>query len=131
MTRLIIPNEKETTFINAYIEAIYFTETGDVDQPQKNSKLDEFFERESIIDCLAFYSRIELYLPTDSIAQAGHDFWLTRNGHGSGFWDRKEIYGNLSDTFTLLSKEFGQVDSIFYPADIDDQQDEVNRANND
>jgi hypothetical protein len=19
--------------------------------------------------------------------QAGHDFWLTRNGHGSGFWD--------------------------------------------
>mgnify|MGYP000679953472 FL=1 len=21
-------------------------------------------------------------------AQAGHDFWLTRNGHGTGFWDR-------------------------------------------
>ena len=21
-------------------------------------------------------------------AQAGHDFWLTRNGHGVGFWDR-------------------------------------------
>ena len=20
--------------------------------------------------------------------QAGHDFWLTRNGHGAGFWDR-------------------------------------------
>ena len=20
-------------------------------------------------------------------AQAGHDFWLTRNGHGAGFWD--------------------------------------------
>ena len=20
-------------------------------------------------------------------AQAGHDFWLTRNGHGCGFWD--------------------------------------------
>ena len=20
-------------------------------------------------------------------AQAGHDFWLTRNGHGTGFWD--------------------------------------------
>lgn len=23
---------------------------------------------------------------TDS--QNGHDFWLTRNGHGAGFWDR-------------------------------------------
>ena len=20
--------------------------------------------------------------------QIGHDFWLTRNGHGAGFWDR-------------------------------------------
>jgi hypothetical protein len=20
--------------------------------------------------------------------QCGHDFWLTRNGHGTGFWDR-------------------------------------------
>lgn len=23
-------------------------------------------------------------------ASAGHDFWLTRNGHGAGFWDRFE-----------------------------------------
>jgi hypothetical protein len=22
------------------------------------------------------------------IEQVGHDFWLTRNGHGAGFWDR-------------------------------------------
>lgn len=21
----------------------------------------------------------------------GHDFWLTRNGHGTGFWDRDEL----------------------------------------
>lgn len=21
-------------------------------------------------------------------SQSGHDFWLTRNGHGAGFWDR-------------------------------------------
>lgn len=23
----------------------------------------------------------------DRFSQAGHDFWLTRNGHGAGFWD--------------------------------------------
>ena len=23
--------------------------------------------------------------------QAGHDYWLTRNGHGAGFWDRREL----------------------------------------
>ena len=29
----------------------------------------------------------------------GHDFWLTRNGHGAGFWDRglSEIGRKLSD----------------------------------
>jgi hypothetical protein len=24
-------------------------------------------------------------------SQAGHDFWLTRNGHGAGFWCRSEV----------------------------------------
>ncbi|MFZ3014377.1 MAG: hypothetical protein WA045_11795 [Nitrospira sp.] len=27
-------------------------------------------------------------LPGWTPEQAGHDFWLTRNGHGAGFWDR-------------------------------------------
>lgn len=24
--------------------------------------------------------------------QAGHDLWLTRNGHGTGFWDRDGVW---------------------------------------
>lgn len=27
---------------------------------------------------------------------AAHDFYLTRNGHGTGFWDRDEIYGGMN-----------------------------------
>jgi hypothetical protein len=30
----------------------------------------------------------ELLAQAGSDAQNGHDFWLTRNGHGAGFWDR-------------------------------------------
>src|SRR5258707_18221 len=32
-------------------------------------------------------------------ARAGHDFWLTRNGHGAGFWDRGlgEVGRRLTD----------------------------------
>lgn len=26
--------------------------------------------------------------------QAGHDLWLTRNGHGAGFWDRGREHGD-------------------------------------
>ncbi|KKM74877.1 hypothetical protein LCGC14_1395950 [marine sediment metagenome] len=42
-----------------------------------------------IADCAAFqesqYDAIGYSLSDQS--RAGHDFWLTRNGHGAGFWD--------------------------------------------
>ena len=40
---------------------------------------------------------------------AGHDFWLTRCGHGAGFWDGdwKEPHASALDA---LSKQFGNVD---------------------
>lgn len=39
--------------------------------------------------------------------KAGHDFWLTRNGHGAGFWDRG--IGEVGDKLTEASKGFGEV----------------------
>lgn len=38
----------------------------------------------------------------------GHDFWLTRNGHGAGFWDRGA--GELGDRLTDAANAFGGVD---------------------
>ncbi|MFY9292808.1 MAG: hypothetical protein WAP03_19255 [Methylorubrum rhodinum] len=43
-------------------------------------------------DCTAFLSTVGEHVaagPGDA-SQAGHDFWLTRNGHGTGFWDRDD-----------------------------------------
>ena len=43
-------------------------------------------------------------------AQAGRDFWFTRNGHGVGFWDRKELEaGGLGDALTTIAESYGQV----------------------
>lgn len=63
-------------------------------------------------DCEAFQaSRAWLdYMEECSDAdevQAGHDFWLTRNGHGTGFWDRNlpEPHGN---TLTEAANGFGE-----------------------
>lgn len=39
--------------------------------------------------------------------QVGHDFILTRNGHGAGFWDRG--LGALGDVLTEWAKSFGSV----------------------
>lgn len=40
--------------------------------------------------------------------QVGHDFCLTRNGHGAGFWDRG--LGELGDRLTRASKPYGTQD---------------------
>lgn len=40
---------------------------------------------------------------------AGHDFWLTRNGHGAGFWDRDALSeGDLGDKLSAIAKTFGE-----------------------
>jgi hypothetical protein len=36
---------------------------------------------------------------------AGHDFWLTRSGHGAGFWDRG--LGELGARLTRAAKVYG------------------------
>ncbi len=42
-------------------------------------------------------------------AMAGHDFWLTRCGHGAGFWDG-DWPEPAASVLTEASKEFGNVD---------------------
>jgi hypothetical protein len=107
-------DKKELKFFNAYKEAIYFTDTGDADQPGSDIALCEVFERESVIDCLAFFNRIQCYLSDDQIEQAGHDFWLTRNGHGTGFWDRKDYYNaDYYSRFSQIAGTFGTVHAVF------------------
>jgi hypothetical protein len=46
--------------------------------------------QQAIADCSAFRETMaeQLELTEADDAQHGHDFWLTRNRHGAGFWDR-------------------------------------------
>lgn len=38
----------------------------------------------------------------------GVDFWLTRNRHGAGFWDRG--YGEIGDRLTANARPYGETD---------------------
>lgn len=40
--------------------------------------------------------------------QFGHDFWLTRNRHGAGFWDRG--LGELGEKLTTWAHSYGSSD---------------------
>lgn len=119
---VITPTDEESNLFTAYLEAIKFTETGDEDQPPRGAALDEDYMRQAMIECLAFYNRIACYLNVidgaDLEAQAGHDFWLTRNGHGTGFWDREDIYGETyAEMFTKIAKSFGETWAEFEEQD--------------
>lgn len=65
--------------------------------------------RESCADFIDLLEREEIEIPEDewSDEQIGHDFWLTRNGHGAGFWDRGF---NLGDLLTKWAKTYGSSD---------------------
>lgn len=46
----------------------------------------EKFQRENA-DAIAVGAVNRRETKYSAAGQAGHDFWLTRNGHGAGFWD--------------------------------------------
>jgi len=105
-------------FTRAYMECALWTSTdGDVNLDDNHDITDIAPETlgKMIADCQRFQTEYSaalkmayhLYkLPADGETtpqdMAGHDFWLTRNGHGAGFWDR-----GLGEHGEVLSKACG------------------------
>lgn len=100
------------TFYTATVEALYFTDTGDVDEPPKDAELAEEAEAALRFDCAKFWKDAKEHVEAadQTPMQAGHDFWLTRNGHGAGFWDGDWPEPQAS-ILTELAKGFGDFDT--------------------
>lgn len=49
---------------------------------------------------------------SEPLEMAGHDFWLTRNGHGAGFWEfwGGDWSGRVENILTAAAKSYGEVD---------------------
>ncbi len=88
----MIDTEKRNlqTLITGYTEALYFTEGGP-DHPEfDGAELSDSARLCIMLDCVRFLVRVDLlcgYVPSELYPHLGHDLWLTRNGHGAGFWD--------------------------------------------
>ncbi len=87
------------SFTRGYIEAIFFTEChGDNPELEHATFADVSVEMLAKIaeDCAGFQQLADAdlqkaydYAPASYDSErAGNDFWYTRNGHGTGFWDR-------------------------------------------
>lgn len=69
-------------FTQAYIQALFFTLDTEI---TTHELADETIDRIKK-DCEKFQKEAGDII-TYNEKQAGHDFWLTRNHHGAGFWD--------------------------------------------
>lgn len=82
-------------FTIAYVEALFFTE----DELLSELTAEDFAPESWVkitADCARFQTEWEAYAERYKVegedfdldpSRAGHDFWLTRNHHGAGFWD--------------------------------------------
>lgn len=97
------------TFTQAYIEAALWSSTDDGGEPldDKYTVADIHPDTLAVMvaDCAKFQAENDLSECGES--QAGHDFWLTRNCHGAGFWDGD--WPETGDALTLASKAYGEV----------------------
>lgn len=107
-----------TQFTEAFIEALYFTDTGTDTEINENTELSDETRLDIEADCRSFWRRYGCFImseectfcnDTTNPSQAGHDFALTRNGHGTGFWDG-DWSDNYADMLTQGSKNYGQFD---------------------
>lgn len=70
-------------------------------------------EQQATEDCDAFWSLAReeglepVLLEQLSLEEIGHNFYLDRQGHGAGFWDRN--LGADGDKLSKLAKSFGEV----------------------
>lgn len=57
-------------------------------------------------DVQSFIERAGTLLEGWDEAQIGHDFWLTRNHHGTGFWNRG---GEIGRKLSAISQSFKEL----------------------
>lgn len=104
-------------FLDAYIEAALWSSTDSEGEP-----LDKSVSRKDLApatleamtrDCERFEKNNAALLEQAyrqkgyDESQAGHDFWLTRNGHGAGFWDGRVEDEKLAKKLTDAAHKLG------------------------
>lgn len=92
---------KLDSFTEAYIDCGY-----PLDEDYSTNDLSAEALRQIVEDCKAFQDSNADDIGPDS-AQAGHDFWLTRNRHGAGFWDG-DWDGDVGKRLTECSHAYGE-----------------------
>ena len=105
------------SFTQGYVQGIFFTESGDDDGKlgwdANVSDLAPVARARIIEVCRDFQDSMKAELAhayeidsSQDDERSGVDFWLTRNGHGAGFWDRG--LGTVGDELSAAAHVYGE-----------------------
>ena len=102
-------------FLDAYLAYALWSSSDESDKSggnpfDKNYTVDDLAPEclaKAVADCEKFQAENAADIAGD-LAGAGHDFWLTRNSHGSGFWDG-DWPDDVGERLTAASKAFGEI----------------------
>lgn len=104
--------------VRSYIETLLWSEHDDEDtnlvghdvHPEAEAKIAEDVDNfiTDHAELLVDYTRQLQTSPGIAMDRAMHDFVLTRNHHGAGFWDRGLVNG-LGDKLTQVAQSFGEM----------------------
>lgn len=117
-------------FTTGYLDAVewllskYDSEGNEIPDDQWRDKLRGFTKKaikQAVDDCRDFQAAMAdqlaaWYLLGEDPARAGHDFFLTRNHHGAGFWDRyyNEPGNKLGDELSDCAHGYGEANGDVY-----------------
>lgn len=105
------PVSTPDSFTRAYIEAALWSSTDDdgnpLDENYSTGDISDETKEKMYADCAKFQELAGDLI--DDSSKAGHDFWLTRNGHGAGFWDG-DWPEPAATQLTKLARRFGEYD---------------------
>ena len=98
-------------FVNQYLETALWSSTDDNDRPfNENYSIEDIADESyvnAVVECQSFIDQAGDYLHGLDITNVGHDFWLTRNHHGAGFWDG-DYTKEVGDFLIKLAHSFGE-----------------------
>lgn len=100
-------------FTRGYWAAAFFTSEDDFPGDLTFADVSKEAYDRALSDCLHFQTEnagllARAYACADyGPAEAGRDFWFTRNGHGVGFWDRKQLVSGLGNELAKVCERQG------------------------
>ena len=108
-----------TDFLNAYLVTALWSSIDDKENPfDDNYSIDDFSEKalkQADKDCDLFLEKVrelslldKIYIGLLDETDIAHDFWLTRQGHGAGFWDG-DYPDEIGDKLTEIANDFREL----------------------